>query len=242
MALAQDVQCTQEEAKEENIQQACLALKKKTYQSVHAAAQAFGIPISTLRRRSKGIATSRKQAHEKDKHLNKAQEDVLCEWIAHLAATGHPISKRTIRPKVQALCGKWPSRSWIRQFLKRHPDLCLGRPSGLDPKRAQAFNPAVVRDYFNLLHEYIERHDIPWENIYNMDEKGIQLGGGRRGTQQKFFFSRGEKSRYKVQSGDLELVTVIEVICADGTCDIKPGFVFSGTTMFEEWFCEDEVM
>jgi hypothetical protein len=242
MTLAQDTQRTIEEAKETKIQQACSALENKTHRSIRAAALAFNIPKSTLRRRYQGISTARKQAHEKDRHLNQAQEDVLCEWIAHLAATAHPISKRTIRPKVQALCGKRPSNSWIRRFLKRHPDLCLGRPSGLDPKRAQAFNPATVKDYFNLLKEYIDRYDIPWENIYNMDEKGIQLGGGRKGTRQKFFFSRGKKEHYKVQSGDLELVTVIEAICADGTCDIKPGFVFSGVTMFEEWFCEDGVL
>jgi hypothetical protein len=75
-----------------------------------------------------------------------------------------------------------------------------------------------------------------------MDEKGIQLGGGRNRTRQKYFFAHSDKSRYKVQSGELELVTVIEAVCTNGTSDIPPGFVFSGVTMHEEWFCEDGIL
>ena len=49
----------------------------------------------------------------------------------------------------------------------------LGCPSGLDPKRARAFNPITVEHHFELLENFIQKHDIPWENVYNMDEKGI---------------------------------------------------------------------
>ncbi|KIK05056.1 hypothetical protein K443DRAFT_62507, partial [Laccaria amethystina LaAM-08-1] len=43
--------------------------------------------------------------------------------------------------------------------------------------------------------------------------------------------------QYKLQSDDLKLVTVIDVICADGTADIRPGFVFPGVTKHRKW-CE----
>ncbi|EDR03047.1 uncharacterized protein LACBIDRAFT_307607 [Laccaria bicolor S238N-H82] len=49
---------------------------------------------------------------------------------------------------------------------------------GLDPKRAQAFNYTALNDHFVKLEKVIKDNDIPWENIYNMDKKGIQLGGG----------------------------------------------------------------
>jgi hypothetical protein len=76
---------------------------------------------------------------------------VLCEWITYLASTSHPTSKWMIVLKVNALCYKRPSRFWVQSFLSRHPQLKLGRPSGLDPKHAQAFNPATVKHHFELL-------------------------------------------------------------------------------------------
>ncbi|KAG2084373.1 uncharacterized protein F5147DRAFT_797523, partial [Suillus discolor] len=64
------------------------------------------------------------------------------------------------------------------RFLHRHPSIKLGRPSGLDPKRGQCFNKTTVEDHFKLLREIMEELGIPWENVYNMDEKGCQRGGG----------------------------------------------------------------
>ncbi|KAJ4486602.1 hypothetical protein C8J55DRAFT_424560 [Lentinula edodes] len=34
-----------------------------------------------------------------------------------------------------------------------------------------------------LLSNYLKDNNIPWENVYNMDEKGVQLGGGRKNSQ-----------------------------------------------------------
>lgn len=228
--------------KEEKIQQACAALREGTYTKMTKAAEAFDVSYPTLRRRYEGTTQPRNRAHEKQMLLSSVQEKVLCDWLAYLGSTGHPISKRSIPPKVQEICGTWPSKFWIRRFLARNPTIVLRRSSGLDPKRARAFNKPTSDHHFKLLKEYIETHDIPWENVYNMDEKGIQLGGGRKGTREKYFYSRDQKAKIKIQSGALELVTVIEVVCADGTSHIKPGFVFSGVHMSEEWFCEDGVM
>jgi hypothetical protein len=147
---------------------------------------------------------------------------------------GHAISKHTIAPKVFDLCGKHPSKGWVSRFLGRHHDLVLGRPSGLDPKRAQAFNFTTCDHHFKLLGAFLAEHNVPWENVYNMDEKGIQLGGGRKGNREKLFFSQDQKARLKIQSANLELVTVIECISADGS-STPPGFVFPGVDMFPEW-------
>jgi len=78
----------------------------------------------------------------------------------------------------------------------------------------------------------MKENKIPWENVYNMDEKGIQLGGGRKGNGRKYFYSREDRGSYKIRSADLELVTVIESCCADGTA-FMPGFVFPGKSVDE---------
>ena len=40
---------------------------------------------------------------------------------------------------------------------------------------------------------------------------------------------------------ELQLVTIIDSICADGTAEIGPRFVFPGTTKHREWFEETEM-
>ena len=66
------------------------------------------------------------------------------------------------------------------------------------------------------------------------------MGGGRKGTCTKYFFSQDDSMQYKLQSDNLQLVTVIEVVCTDGTADIGPGFVFPGTMKHREWFSEPD--
>ncbi|KAF8836036.1 hypothetical protein BDN67DRAFT_873980, partial [Paxillus ammoniavirescens] len=46
--------------------------------------------------------------------------------------------------------------------------------------------------------------------------------------------------KYKLKSDDLELVTVLETICADGTATVLPCFVFSGTNHSAEWYELDD--
>ena len=54
---------------------------------------------------------------------------------------------------------------------------------GLKLKPTQSFNCPVVTCHFQLLGDFLSLHNIPWENIYNMDEKGIQVGcGGKDNT------------------------------------------------------------
>ncbi|KAA1476985.1 hypothetical protein DENSPDRAFT_785857, partial [Dentipellis sp. KUC8613] len=82
---------------------------------------------------------------------------------------------------------------------------------------------------------------IPPRNLYNFDEIGIQLGGGRTNNGRVHLFHVKDKARYRVNSDDLELVTVLETVCADGTAPVKPCFVFSGKgNQCAEWYEEDD--
>ena len=90
----------------------------------------------TLRNQFLGLTWRPSEAHEGQQILNNAQEKALVDWLIYLGYTGHAVSKHTIGPKVEALCGRIPAKTWLRGFLERHPDLMLGRPTGLDPKRA----------------------------------------------------------------------------------------------------------
>jgi Tc5 transposase DNA-binding domain len=237
---------TVDDATEAKIKKAAQDLKDGIYKKMTDAAKAYNIPYHTMRRRCLGKTAPKKEAHKKQLLLSPSQEETLVEWIQYLGITGHPVNRWTVCPMVQSMLPptrkRTISKSWIHRFTARHEDLKLGRGSGLDPKRARAFNFSTVQHHFQLLKSHMEEHGIPWENVYNMDEKGIQLGGGRKGTGLKFFFAKTDMSQYKLKSDDLQLVTVIEVVCADGTSTIKPGFVFQGSTKCPEWFCEPGVM
>ncbi|TFY73539.1 hypothetical protein EWM64_g10473, partial [Hericium alpestre] len=221
---------------QETLAEACLFLDENPgLLSYKDASVKYGIPHSTLYDRHHGTHTTVRDAHMKQQRLTPDQEAVLCDWLEHLVDQGRPLNKRDILNIVKLLCGVEPGGRWVSRFLERHPEIVLGKPSGLDPKRAQAFNRPVVMRYFALLCEIMAKYNIPWSHVWNMDEKGIQRGGGRKLQAIKYFVSRGRRPKYKLRSANLELVTIIECVCADGS-SLQPGFVFSGKEFQSDWF------
>jgi hypothetical protein len=101
---------------------------------------------------------------------------------------------------------------------------------------SSAFNYSTVSKHFKGLMEIFGGH-IPARNVYNFDELGIQLGGGRSTGLRKYLFQVKDKANYRIKSDDLELVTILETICADGTATVMPLFVFSGKgAQCSEWY------
>ncbi|KAF8606692.1 hypothetical protein BDV93DRAFT_394488, partial [Ceratobasidium sp. AG-I] len=70
-----------------------------------------------------------------------------------------------------------------------------------------------------------------------MDEKGLQLGGGRSTSRRKYAFQWRQKLQYKIKHDSLELVTVIECVSGDGVA-LKPSFVHQPGYVSHWW--EDE--
>ncbi|KAJ7026495.1 hypothetical protein C8F04DRAFT_966364, partial [Mycena alexandri] len=99
-----------------------------------------------------------------------------------------------------------------------------------------AFNFTTVQKHFALLQDTLDNdgNPIPASNIYNFDEIGIQIGGGRKGSGEQFFYGTNDLSKYKISSEDLELVTILETVCLDGAAPVPPCFVFQGVNMCPE--------
>ena len=94
-----------------------------------------------------------------------------------------------------------PGLNWICKFLKNNADKITEKTAcGLDPKHVQAFNEKAVTCHFELLDLLIVRQRIPLENIYNEDEKGIQLGRGRKNLPLQYSFSKEDCDKYVVWS------------------------------------------
>jgi hypothetical protein len=102
---------------------------------------------------------------------------------------------------------------------------------GLEKARAKALNEFAVKEFFDMLTRVMEEFSILPENLYNMDEKGIQLGIG---AQISAIIDRNQQTAYSIEDGNRELVTVIETICADGST-LHPSVIFQGQRRNSEW-------
>ena len=177
--------------REEIIQEGVGLLRKQEKPNISAVKQILNekykttICLGTLHYHASGEHQNSRNAHTAQQLLSPVQENILIELIILLSDTSHCISKQTVQKKTEYLCGQKPGQTWIHTFLSCHLDVILGKPSGLDPKCAQAFNCPTVMHHFDLLEAIFKKYKIPPENIYNMDEKGVQHGGGHKAQAQR---------------------------------------------------------
>ncbi|KAI9064706.1 DDE-domain-containing protein [Trametes sanguinea] len=226
---------------EERIAAARRWLEENPSASKCAAATKFKIQASTFLRRINGVTKSRSYAREAQRLLTADQELVLIDWLKHWGEEGRGVGRRALRVKVEKLCGRKPSFRWVDRFRARHPeDLGFKTPKKLAPERARCFNPTVVSEHFRELKEIMEQYQYKPSNIYNMDEKGCQMGGGREKSGRKVFFGREDNACYQIRSDDLELVTMLECVSADGA-SLAPTFIFAGGTYDLAWFNQEDV-
>ncbi|KAG2075020.1 hypothetical protein BDR04DRAFT_1006677, partial [Suillus decipiens] len=152
--------------------------------------------------------------------LNEPQEKVLVDWCHHNSDSATPLHPRKLRAQIFEMVKAYPGKNWVHRFLSRHADILVAKPRGLDPKRAQNFNKATITEYFDMRKALDDKLEgIPPEHNWNVDEKGCQMGGGRKGDNSKFIFSKNNRERYRIHSDNLELVTIIECVSETGQCD-----------------------
>ncbi|GJE90483.1 DDE-domain-containing protein [Phanerochaete sordida] len=198
--------------------------------SLRQAAKIYDVSRTTLTERRKGRKT-RKEAHASEANLSSAQEEMLVSWIKVLGHRRIPMTPTVLRDYASKLALRPVGMVWVRRFLKRHPDVKVRWTTGLESCRAQALNRHAVSGYFDIIYDLIVRYDIPPENIYNMDEKGLLLGIGKR---VRALVDRDQKTVNHIEDGNRELVTAIECISADGTA-LRPTVIYQGARRDLRW-------
>ena len=146
---------------EETLQQALHEIKNGMLDRKRAVKK-YGILYTTIVGRLRG-RQERCAAHTSQQVLSSIQEEVLCSWVEFYFAQGCPVGISQIHIIAQDIAGatKPPHCDWVCHFLKHHPELVMGKPSGLDPKRAQSFNEEEVRRHFKELEEKLVMLGIP---------------------------------------------------------------------------------
>ena len=227
----------QKEDKEARIKKAVQAVTAGDFPSLRRTAEAYNIPLTTLRRRLAG-GVSRALAHESQQLLTIAEEKAVVRWIYRLEEFGFPPRTQHVKEAAALLKGPtWTDKvgkNWITNFLHRHPDLVSKFSSQFDKKRLKMSNPEVVHSHFARIRLLQRKHSISESNTYNVDEKGFRLGISDRA---KVICKRRERGMTGklATDGNRELITVIECISGDGYA-LAPFIIYKGSANYMGWY------
>jgi hypothetical protein len=194
--------------------------------SYQAIAKKYGVARMTLMRRHKGET----EAYGLRRlSLHPEHEAELVRYIKTLTERRLPPTRTMVQQFASELAGKPVSESWVSRFLRRHPNHLISRSGkAMAKERTKADSGAKYSLYFKLLHEKIEEYNVQPIHIFNMDEKGFQLGRVGRTNRifdKKLYEQKGV--RQALEDGSSEWITVMACICSDGKA-LSPTLIFQG--------------
>ncbi|RKL05709.1 hypothetical protein BFJ70_g17078 [Fusarium oxysporum] len=202
------------------------------------SAQKREIPRSTLGDRLRGLP-SRSEVTQPAQLLSKPEESRLVTWILRQEALGYAPSHSQVRATVNALLRQQGREKpvgvhWLARFMKRHPSIKTKIGKRQEASRFNCFTPTAVNWYFD-----IREREYGWikpENTVNVDEGGIMAGFGLdslvvgSSDPRKKAFLKGSQSR--------TWTSFLEAVTATGRL-LKPGIIFKGKELQQEWFIHE---
>ncbi|CAH0718999.1 unnamed protein product, partial [Brenthis ino] len=195
---------------------------------IREACRIYGVPKTTVHDRISGkVANNKKPKVGPDPILGREGEEKLKTWVLDMAKCGFPINKKELLESVANIVRDTniknpfkdgvPGDTWYQAFLRRHPDVNVREPEGINNARA-AVTENRVRFWFKDLKEYMKSIDAldVFDNptrIFNGDETGFSLCP----KSGKVLGPRGYKNLYIIKkTNDKENISVLIVFSADG--------------------------
>jgi hypothetical protein len=127
---------------------------------------------------------------------------------------------------------------WPRNFVKRTDSLTTCFNRAYDRQRALCEDPALIRQWFELVEQTKAKYGICDEDVYNFDEAGFMMG---KITTQLVVTGSERRGRPKsIQLGNREWVTLIAAINAAGW-SVPPFLIFAGQYHLSAWYEEAEI-
>lgn len=226
-------------SKEGRMQLAARDYKNGRFKSITKAAEAYDVPSSTLKTRIKGTAP-RAESIANNRKLTNTEESTLKSWILDMEQRGLPPRISTVRSLAQLLLRARLldeasiGECWVNRFIKRHPELRSKYTRKYDYQRAKCEDPELIKGWFTLVRNTIEKYGIHEQDIYNMDETGFQMGV--ISTAKVICGSETRGSRAKaMQPGNREWVTAIEAVNTTGWA-LPPQIILSGVKHQSSWY------
>lgn len=121
--------------------------------------------------------------------MGQANEKRLVAHIQRLAKAGFAPDRQTVRHLAYQFAEKLGIKhkfshitkmagyAWLSSFLERNPEISVRQAEGLSVARAQGMSRPEADGFFKLLRQVMEEENLmdKPQNIFNMDESGIQL-------------------------------------------------------------------
>ena len=174
-------------------------------------------------------------------YLTGEEEQELGTYLKHCSKVGYGKTRRDLLAIVQNVAAdkgvlrqSQVSSVWWRRFLERQKDLSLRQGDSTAHVRMDAMNRETMRDYFTLLKDTLETHDLVSRpaQIYNVDESGVPFNPrplkvvSEKGRQTK-------KVRYRC-SGRKGQITIVACAIAAGQA-IPPMVIFNASKLNPAW-------
>ena len=227
------------QSREESIVAALKDLETGVHATTRAAAQAYGIPPSTLWTRRYGV-NNRPNSHNHQQRLTPTQENYLADWVIEQDAQGYPPTHARLREMGFRIAAKNGDNSalghdWSHGFLRRNPRIksCVARP--MDALRVKGGNREVIDAFFGYFQSVVDKYNVRPADIWNMDETGLAMGV----CNNSYVFSSIDKHRaYTKTPHTREWVTIVEAVSAVGD-HLRPLVLFKGKSVQQAWFTEN---
>lgn len=195
--------------------------------SIRETCRLFGVPRSTIQDRISGRTKEQPRKVGPEPILGVDGEKKVVDWIIDLAKCGIPVSKEVLLETVTKLIkdiGKEdkfpegrPGQTWYQGFLRRHPEISLREPEGINKAR-EAVKESSIRKWFTELEYFLTERGMADvlkdpDRILNGDETGVSLCP----KSGKVLAPRGYKNVYVVKRGnEKETLTVLIMMTASG--------------------------
>ena len=156
----------------------------------------------------------------------------FCNGAGELDARGFPPRLDLFKATVAESASQQESPSlpvnlgptWIRGFPRRRPEFRTKFAVLRGYQRLHASHPTPICDYFNKLGAVLQKYNFQPYNMYNMDEKGFQLGVHNRA---KVVVRHRCRTPIEKMDGCCEWITVVEYTCADDSM-LPPMVIYKG--------------
>jgi hypothetical protein len=152
---------------------------------------------------------------------------------------GHHIQQRTLRQYANSVLkatdrDATASRYWARRFLRRYSQFFHKRKSQtLSAQRKAMSDRGNIQEWFRKWNIFTENeeNDIDFENVWNVDETGFQIGYLKNGI---FLWTFGEvEEPILTDAHETTSVTIVESISAKG--QVIPPFIMPGVQIPSRW-------
>ncbi|XP_072384743.1 uncharacterized protein [Diabrotica undecimpunctata] len=121
---------------------------------------------------------------------------------------------------------------WVKRFLNRHPNLSLRKPEATSSARAMRFNKVAVKQFFDLLSNILDTHQLTGDRIYNCDETGLTVNPKGHS---KVISKKGRRQVGILTSAERGQIVTAEICFSASGTYVPPMLIFPRKRMQQEF-------